>query len=249
MLNVVLIKINGDKMKRSAILIGSPGKTDFLRGVKRDLEGYKNLLCSQVGGEWYDSEIVELYDQSKETIKATLSRIQSDNPDMLFVLFTGHGNYSEIKSSRRLYTDDENFIYGTDLFNLCSKQITVIDTCAGYEDEPLFESTKSASIGLENFSIRLNYRELYDEQIAQCPNQQIKLFACDTGEFSGDTSKGGLYSYNLVKTVSNASSTMTAIEAHEQARQVVKVRSKGKQNPQYETSIRHGQKLPIAVQF
>ena len=67
-------------MKRRALLIGCPGKgNDFLPGVKKDIENYKEYLKSNNGGKWYDDEIISLYDSSLSSIGSSLHKIKMEH--------------------------------------------------------------------------------------------------------------------------------------------------------------------------
>ncbi len=238
-------------MKRRALLIGCPGKGNgFLPGVKKDIENYKEYLKSNNGGKWYDDEIISLYDSSISSIESSLRKIKMESPDVVICVFSGHGSYSSLRDCRKLYIDNENYIYENELLNLSLKQITIIDTCAGIEHEPIFDSAIIFSLE-ERANNLINYRKKYEDEVTKCGYQSIKLYACDVNEYSSDTSKGGLYSYNLIKWAkNNKANTLSALQVHESAAAIVSNKTKynnPSQNPQYECSVRIGYKLPFSL--
>ncbi|GAA5104368.1 hypothetical protein GCM10023211_01880 [Orbus sasakiae] len=235
-------------MKRKALLIGAPGKgTQELPGVKSDMKNYKNFLMSEIGGKWANNEIIILLGESKEKILKQTELIKKENNDFVFLVFSGHANYSTICNSRRLYIDNSEFVYETHIRKLSDKQLTIIDSCA--ESVSLITEKFSEVAGLESFHMELNdYRKVYDDYILNCPPQEIVLYSCSIDEFSVDTNKGGLYSYNLLNTAkNNHNKILTALQANEKASEVVRVISNGDQNPDYYDSRKSGNKLPFSI--
>lgn len=238
-------------MRRHALLIGCPGEKDsFLPGVRKDIENYKDYLMSNNGGKWYENEITSIYGKSYSYINSVIRKIAFERYDVLVFVFSGHGNYSPQRECRRLYVDDTNFIYENEILNMSGKQITIIDTCAGIEHEPIFDSALNFSLE-ERSSYLVDYRKKYENAVNRCTPQSIKLYACDINEFSSDTSQGGLYSHNLIKLArDNIGDTLSALQVHVGAAEIVSRKTRNNkvsQNPQYECSVRMGPKLPFSL--
>ncbi|WP_345971812.1 caspase family protein [Sulfurimonas diazotrophicus] len=236
-------------MRRRALIIGAPGKSqEYLPGVRKDVENYTNFLTSNIGGKWLKDEIVSLYDQDINTVQRTINLVKSENNDFVLVVFSGHGNYSAIMSNRRLYIDHDNYIYEDNLKGLSKKELLIIDTCAGIEREVGERKVKKSAFALFRESYT-DYRKKYEDAILSCLDQEIVLYASDVDEYSADTSKGGLYSKNLLETAYNNSyeEVLSSLVAHDIASSIVRKESKNKQNPQYSCSVRKGNKLPFAL--
>lgn len=237
-------------MKRKALIIGNTGNEDeFLLGVSKDVNNYKKFLLSNQGGKWYDNEIYTSLDETKQEVEAKINKIKNEYNDFVFIVFTGHGSFSQLKKCRKLYINDD-YVYESDLIYSSKKQITVIDTCAGIENdisvENLFESTAMDSF--RNIA-SLNHRQVYENDISQCLDQQNILYACDIDESSADTSKGGLFSSYLIETAykNTTLSILDTQSTYIKTEQLVQSDPRTKQNPQYFNSSRYSKKLPFSI--
>ena len=236
-------------MKRRALLIGCPwaeGSPDFLPGVKTDMRNYLRFLQSENGGEWYQNEITVLYDKSLSEVLSEISRVREESNDFVFVIFSGHGLYSKSAVKRILCINDKDEIIKDELIGLSNKQLTIIDTCAGYESELIAES---ASVESEQFlSYKINYRGEYERLIAACAPQQLILYSCSEGESSIETSEGGAYLKSLLDAgLDYKSGKPNALEIHSIAAEVVARKTNNSQNPDYFCSARFGAKLPFSI--
>ncbi|MEA3522766.1 MAG: caspase family protein [Campylobacterota bacterium] len=237
-------------MKKRALIIGNAGNEDeFLLGVSKDVNNYKRFLLSNIGGNWYESEISISLDETKKEVEAKIRQVKNEKNDFIFIVFTGHGSYSRLKQCRKLYINYD-YIYESDLLHSSNKQITIIDTCAGIEDDLLLE------INMESYtadSIRKNAsidnRIVYENDIRQCLRQQNILYACDIDETSADTSKGGLFSYHLIETAKNNKfeQILDTQKAYIKTDYLVQSDPRTKQNPQYFNSCRSYKRLPFSV--
>ncbi len=236
-------------MKKRALIIGSSGSGDsFLPGVERDINNLQEFLKSDLGGQWFKSEIVSLYNPTKLKLKEEIDKLKSLDLDFSFVFFSGHGEYSNRMKCRRLYLTSTDFIYETDILKIAPKQLTIIDSCAK-EDDMILEDIMEKSAALESFSSHKKYRRIYESSIESCTPQAINLYSCDIDEYSQDTSKGGMYAANLIKIASSLSNNkiVSALEAHQATSELVSKKTHGEQNPQYLCTVKFGPKLPIAV--
>jgi hypothetical protein len=217
-------------MKRKAILIGCPGVGGFLEGVANDLQLYASFLKSDKGGGWFNTEIVTIYNKSKKIIVDSIETIKMECNDVVFSVFSGHGEYDDIdKSERQLYISNDDYIYESEIFNLSTKQIAIFDTCAE------LKSTRILNKKMEHFSARAYYnREKYEQICLKCPDQLLRLYSSQKGDYSNDTPRGGLYSVNLVNILkSNTDKILNIVSAHTAVSPTVIKASNDKQHPDY----------------
>ena len=192
-------------MKRKALIIGNSGAPEeYLEGVKKDVQNYYKFLKSNIGGKWHEDEIVISLDETKEQVLKKVENIKKENNNFIFLLFSGHGSYSRWKECRKLYLYDD-FIFENEIIHIANKQITILDTCAGVEDDIPIHSTE---ITMESINAKYktfkDYRRIYERAIMDCPNQQVILYSSSIDETSQDDSElGGYFAYNLLKVAIN----------------------------------------------
>ena len=233
-------------MKRIALIIGSAGlPEEFLLGVKVDVENYQNFLLSPVGGLWYKEEIIVLLDEDVDEVYEVIEKIKDDKPHFAFVVFTGHGYYDNEEGERVLMLEDGE-LCESDLRGLAPRELLIIDTCAGMEEEIYKEE---AVEGLIKTAELINYRKIYEDAIKGCLPQEIILYASSPGEYSEDTPRGGLFSKTLLEVAynNNKFKILSALMAWKLAAENVKKLSNGRQNPDYLATVRFGKKLPFSL--
>ena len=234
-------------MKRKALIIGNSGNPkEYLDGVKKDVKNYKSFLQSNIGGAWYEHEIVQSLDETKEEVVAKIRSIKSEQNDFIFILFSGHGSYSSWKECRKLYIYDD-FIYEEDLLYAANKQITIMDTCAGIEEDMLHMAMESAIMDSIRKS-RIDYRKVYEDEIKKCSDQQVILYSCSIDESSQDDSElGGYFAHSLLN-VSEYSSNdvLNSREAYLAAKGRVQAKTNGQQNPQCKC-VKSSNVLPFSI--
>jgi len=225
-------------MKRKALLIGCSGKTSIADGIRQDIDNYISFLTSFKGGSYYDWEIVSLLEQDKCTIITKLQEIRAENNDMVFSVFTGHGEYDDIKRNERvLEVDRRDFLYESEIVNLSSRQILILDTCAGLKSARILrESIKASAYAMNSLDSQqqLRARAKYEQECMRCPEQLIRLFSSRRGEpsYMGEDGVGSLYSSNLLKTLSaNILPRLDVVSAHGVAAKIVEKESADRQHP------------------
>ncbi len=237
-------------MTKRALIIGNAGNEDeFLLGVSKDVNNYKRFLLSNIGGNWYEDEIYISLDETKKEVEAQIEKLQNERNDFTFIVFTGHGSFSQLKNCRKLYINND-YIYEGDLLYSSKKQILIIDTCAGIENDLLLE-VSCESYAMDNIrkNASIGHRVIYENYIKECLEQQNILYACDIDESSADTSKGGLFSYYLIETADNNNSNrvLDTQQAYIKTEKLVQSDSRTRQNPQYFNSSRYSNKLPFSI--
>lgn len=179
-------------MEKKILLIGN---NDGLPGVKIDLENYKKYFLSEIGGEWYDSEIIEKLNPKKEDLIKLIDSLRTKLLDYIIVIFSGHGG---MKRDTILEINPENELFSETRFeNIASKQVTILDCCRTYAQN-LSESVENMRF-MKSFSAARGTRARFERRIREAASQQIKIYSCATGECSHDTPKGGAYSKNLLE--------------------------------------------------
>ena len=244
-------------MKRHALLLGYSGwdlPNGFLSGVMQDLQNYKEYLMSLRGGGWDENEITVLEDKSltKENIQAEIKKIKRNGTDVVFTVFSGHGEYDDVqKSCRILEISRDAEIPETDLWNLAKRQILILDSCSGLRSRRTITEARTAldknsKQGLLRDVVRYRYEKLCE----QCPEQQIRLYAAKKGSYAKDTDDGGLYSKVLLGECSgkNNNSDINAVTAHDRVAQEVKKETHEEQVPDKLVPRVHPF-LPIAVKI
>jgi hypothetical protein len=238
-------------MKRFAIIIGCSGLgKEYRPGIEKDVDNFVEYLQSNKGGAWNDEEIIPLKNETKATILNVINDARN-NYDYVLVVFSGHGNYNPIKETRRLYTNNGEFIYESGVLGISSKQLTIIDSCACVEREAIVDSlTKSILFASEGLDNRRVYRKLFDNWVDSCPDQSIVMYSCEEGEESSDSDNGGLYAYNLLVAAKNTNEELSCLKVHEIAKPKVVETAKKKgeqQHPTYYSTCKHGNVLPFSI--
>lgn len=181
-------------MKRKALLFGN---SNGLQGVTKDIGNWYSFLKSDVGGQWYSTEIDILMNPSKKELVAKIESIKKSDYDYDFaiVVFSGHGAYS--KGTILEINEKGECIYESDVINIAPRQISVFDCCRNVIESPncLNESLRQFFAAAQN---RNNIRQLYDKRIMKSIEQQVSLYACSIDESAYDSNNGGYYTQNLL---------------------------------------------------
>lgn len=185
-------------MSRRAVLIGCPQSppTSPLLGTEVDVDRYITFLTSKIGGAWSVREIVSLIDPTKEDVETAIQ--DAANVDYAFVLFSGHGYHP--KGSNDPLSTVVRFSSGrmeARALNPGNPRCTVIvDACR----EITHMTKEAADFITEHTRIatrlpdRTDYRRVFDEVVARCPEQTVYMFGCSIGEVAQDDEKlGGLF--------------------------------------------------------
>lgn len=205
-------------MKRRALLIGSPGipgTKGYLEDMtKNDLNKIKNYLMSNTGGKWYEHEILSIDTNDINEVKRHINRVKNESNDFVFCAFSGHGWYNGNRYSR-VFEIGKNDLYESEFRQLSKKQLSIFDSCAEvYKPEIITESRKfEASISIENLDSK-NYREIYNNEIIKCHQQDISLYSSSVDELSHtDEDLGGHFIHYLLKVgASNQIKNLDAID-------------------------------------
>ncbi|WP_257309748.1 caspase family protein [Geothrix fuzhouensis] len=247
-------------MTRKALIIANPGEagaSNYCEGVARDVENYSSFLKSPIGGLWYDSEISILDRPTAMRLQTTLSVI--GNVDYLFLVFSGHGWYSEKTKSTIVSLRNGEDFDSSELKLPSIRQTIVLDCCReSYDERPVAKSL------IEKAARRMpqlhpeRCRKAFDKGIVECPKELLVLYGCSIGERSGDDSQqGGAYSSSLIDSVQSwyeqkdidtdkYYASLDIPDAHQAAVGLVTKKRGGRQNPMI-SKPRSGPYFPIGI--
>ena len=185
------------EVTRRAILIGSPGVgSNYLHGVKEDLNHLEDFLLSRKGGSFYRNEVVKLYDPSYNDLAKL---VNSSISDYLFIYFSGHG-FTDSNGFRKIALSGYN-LQDTQLLNGSPRQIVIIDACRNYL--PSIGSIPESSSEFSNYGGSQEERQLFDRYIKNSPHGQMIIHATQKGKFSYDTNYGGVFTNAILKVSRN----------------------------------------------
>ena len=224
-------------MKRKALLIGYSGwdtKDEKLYGVSKDSSNYKKYLLSPEGGAWFDDEIITLEDTNIDTLKRTLLTLKLDSYDIIFTVYSGHGEYDSINRCRNVWIDSKTKLSERDLSGLAPKQIIILDSCSG-ERETEYPANESRSQALLESSMTSKFiisRRKYEQKCNESSNQILKFYAAERGTYANDTSQGGVYSSELLAVLRETNENISIYKAHIMADLII--RKISEQKPDYE---------------
>lgn len=223
-------------MRRKALLIGYSGwdirNEKPLDGVSIDLQRYREFLMSNCGGAWEECEIEVVLDVDLSNLGYILENIKKERNNIVFSVFTGHGDYDDDEYCRRLKVSKDKIILERELLGLAPKQILICDCCS--------KVVRKTSIEIHIVAESSTDRNLYAKEIARkkyeticqkCPDQTIRLYASAKDYYANDTENGGLYSYCLLNTLKNIAKTTNIVTAHNIASELVEKQTM--ENPSY----------------
>lgn len=189
------------------------GNTDGLPGVKVDLLNYCSFFKSPVGGNWEDGEIIALPNPTKSALLETIVKLKIANLDYLIVIFSGHGGQEretvlEINSAGETINDSV-------LKNIAIRQLNIFDCCRSF---PQYVTEGAKAMTFSEGGTVGSTRIKFERRIMQAIPQQVSLYSCSIGQVSHDTTKGGLYSTNLIDSAKKFTSEYQLVgQAHETA--------------------------------
>ncbi len=245
-------------IKRRSLLISNPGvegSEDYAVGTLADVQNLKKLLLSPMGGFWKEDEIIIRNKPSKLELLGLIGTLK--NVDYALVLFSGHGAYSATLNDTILELNEREEINSKELRQGALKQSLILDCCRVITQEVILAKILEASKRLTQSFNPADCRLYYDKRIEECPKSLTVLYSCDIDETSGDTSKGGVFTYNLIESsrewisqkntdTSKAFAILSIVSAFENTERIVKEISGNRQNPRMEKP-REGPYFPFCI--
>lgn len=196
-------------MERRALLIGSTYATSsILPGVDADIQNLVEYLHSDFGGAWEASEISYLAAPSAEELNQLLRIYHRDQPDFLFIAFSGHG--AEIGSGNPVIClQDGQYFAVKNLGAGVRRQVTVIDACRAPIPRRLAEERTIVGVdvgAVEPLSYRQSCRDVFDARVQAVAAGSAWLLSCSSGQKSIDFENGGAFTLSLINQARNLAS-------------------------------------------
>ncbi|MDI7211850.1 caspase [Leptospira santarosai] len=194
-------------LKRKALLLGNSIVPPSLAGVKKDIVKYKDFLSSNNGGAWENSEILISLNEDFNTILQKVREISF--ADFSFVLIAGHGEHRITNNNQRgethLWISNSDAIPVSYCYPTTTKSLIIIDVCREVVrvNKVVLDYSESFPFSKSMGISREEYRKRYENSIISNPEGRITLFSCDLNQAAGDNGDGGVFSNNLLYSVSN----------------------------------------------
>jgi hypothetical protein len=184
-------------MKRRALIIYcSDTYSGHLRGPIRDNANYRNFLGSDLGGGWYDHEILSLANPTGYEVAKAIRQFLN-GADYTFVIFTGHGYIDSYSSIQYIELLDKR-IPAARLKTTALRQTIIIDACSGYKQHthlnPTFYSRQSAAY----IGDIATTRNVFDFEVMSAEPGIAMLYSANRGNLAMDTTNGGAYLLSLL---------------------------------------------------
>jgi hypothetical protein len=192
-------------MKKRILIVGN---NHGLMGVNIDIKNFYQFFRSPLGGSWEDYEIDRKVNPRKIELQVELELLKKLTLDYLIIVFSGHGGQTretvlELNSSGETINDSE-------LKNIARRQLNIYDSCRSYPEDLSERATFSALIKSLDYQ---NTRIRYETRILQAMHQQASLYSCSIGEGSWDSSEGGIYSTQLIKSAKKITAEFKSVGA------------------------------------
>ena len=178
-------------MNKKIVLIGN---NHGRPGVQKDFINYTAFFKDEIGGNWYDSEIVQKMNPSKDDLKETLDQLRKESLEFLIVIYCGLTNQK--RESTLEINKAGGRIAESDLRDIAEKQITIYDCCQSAPES--IKRKKPVKTSPKSYSEESEIRALYENRIEESVPQQVRLYACFIDQIAHDTAEGGVYSNYLL---------------------------------------------------
>jgi len=245
-------------------LISNPGELNdqnYCKGVYVDVDNYRNFLASAQGGAWnLETEFTILNKPTRQQLEIPL--IKCELADYAFILFTGHGYFSDELQEPVLELREGETVCLSDLLAPNTKRTVILDSCQKVHRSELIENRNiiraSLSEGRRREPNRERCRQIFDTRIEQASRSAVIPKSCRIDEYStADDELGSRYARSLIvaanRWVNQQSMTWQAsensysiISAHDSAALLTTRLSGGEQNPTI-SKARTGPYFPFAV--
>lgn len=213
-------------MKRRALIISCDNtQSGRLPGAKADNINMRNFLTNSLGGNWHDSEIVQLNNPLRnEVLKAV--KIHLSRADYSFVVFSGHGYVDVLKNHQYLELLDSNIPLKA-LRSLSHRQTMIVDACRGFNiNEDLLQGFGLGET-IHHYTGSKSTRVLFERFVRNGYRGLAVMYSAQQGQSSMDTPRGGVYISSLIKSAfiwagtRNNDSGISLLGAHNRAKQLI----------------------------
>lgn len=232
-------------MKRKALIIYCDNTpSGELYGPSQDFKNYNKFLKSNLGGEWYEDEIIPLYNPSSSILISTI-RLHLDLVDYSFIIFTGHG-FINANDNYKQYIELLNESIPIILLKTrAKKQTLIIDACRGHYNyqQHLIKGLGESILNANGNNLE-STRKLFDLEIINADEGWSVLYSSSENQTSLDTYNGGAYLISLIeaakiwKSNDNQSNVLTLRDCHEMASRYLLANFATSQTPKMEREKR-----------
>lgn len=204
-------------MNRRLIIISNSGIKNDLVGIDKDITNYRNFFSSPEGGLWDFSEDGDAicFETNSITANDLLTFIKQEasvSPvDYWVIAFAGHGGSDpnkvdvlEVCPEQKGVRSDCSIKDIRQAMGNNTRAVLITDCCRSlipaYEHGGQIYQSMFSSVTSEGEQYRIDCRELYHKHFMMVPLGAFFVAqACSYGESSNGFSKGGYYSYHLLK--------------------------------------------------
>ena len=178
-------------MNKKILLIGNNhGRS----GVPKDFINYISFFKDEIGGNWNNSEILQVMNPAKDVLLETLDHLRVESLEFLIIIYCGPTNQK--RESALEINKAGGCIDESDIRDIAPRQITIYDCCQSVPGSSKRMESKKTT--LKSSASESEIRTLYETRIEESIPQQVCLYACSIGQIAHDTTDGGEYSNYLL---------------------------------------------------
>jgi hypothetical protein len=212
-------------MKRKAIIIYcSNTKSGKLNGPVKDNENFREHLTGNIGGNWYDHEVISMPNPTRQEVLDEIKR--SQGCDYTFIVFTGHGAFEENARRQHMEVADGDITI-SDIKTTAPRQTIIIDACRGFFTEFKKSLQENKMFSMDSLLISRSTRKIFEDVIEAAPEGLTVLYAASENQTAMDTNNGAAYLISLIESATDwekqrGSSVLDLKRAHEKAIEYLK---------------------------
>lgn len=184
-------------IRRALIIFCDDTDSGSLSGPVADNNNLRKHLTSQLGGEWYGSEILSLNNPTKRQVLQAM-RNHINEADYSFIIFSGHGFINTDDNNEQYIELQDESISINILVNSCRRQTLIIDACRGYYSEKRLFSKGLTGV-FDSHKPRTSTRKLFNHHLNNCEEGLSILYAASENQTAIDSNQGGAYLFSILK--------------------------------------------------
>jgi hypothetical protein len=170
-----------------------------LGGPSIDNRNLRSFLTSDLGGIWYQDEIVSLENPDSSQVKEEI--LNMSRCDYAFVAFSGHGELDENTDTQYLELMNCS-IPVRDLTVNCKRQTIIIDACRrffSFRERKINKKLEQYYINKSKLMFSSS-RDIFDESVSKAERGLTILYSASENETALDTDNGAAYISSLIET-------------------------------------------------
>jgi hypothetical protein len=186
-------------MKRRALIVYcNDTSSGVLPGPEADNANLRQHLISNLGGDWYENEILSL---SNPTTIQVINSVKNHlkGADYTLFAFSGHG-YLNMDDNNRQYLElSDGDISIKQVITEVRRQAIIIDACRGFYSPSTSILTKGFEEAYDNLTGKVSTRKLFDHYLMNCEEGLTVLYAANENQTATDSDNGGVYLLSILK--------------------------------------------------